>query len=54
MCRLSDMSVCPTASLATTKFQVGHLATRLRASTQALEEAQAQLAEFKANNNRKL
>jgi TRAP-type mannitol/chloroaromatic compound transport system substrate-binding protein len=36
------------ASLATTRFQVGELDTRLKGSTQALEEAQAEIPKLKA------
>jgi uncharacterized protein involved in exopolysaccharide biosynthesis len=46
--RLFDISLCPAASLSATKFQVSDLETNLKASSQALEEAQAQLAELKA------
>jgi hypothetical protein len=40
--------------LATTKFQVGNLETKLRASTQAFEEAQAQLSEFKPKQQQEI
>jgi hypothetical protein len=45
---------CPTTSLATTKFQVGELDTRLKASTRALEEAQAEIADLKAKKQQEI
>jgi hypothetical protein len=42
------------AALATTKFQVGELDTRLKASSRALEEAQAEIVKLKAKKQQEI
>jgi hypothetical protein len=45
---------CFDASLATTRFQVSELDAKLKASNQALEEAQAKIADLKAKQQKEI
>jgi multidrug efflux pump subunit AcrA (membrane-fusion protein) len=51
---LFDIFSSPLASLSTTRLQVRSLETKLKASTKALEEAQAQIAAAEARHKKQL